>query len=115
MRRIIKAALFLSVPMVFGTVFSTGCANQPDRPAEYVTPKGEHMVLTMKSSAVSGSVHLYINSKRAASGSFGMLAGSTANGKGRYRHQRITFFCKDRYSPHCLIYRNGEKIAEIDI
>lgn len=92
-----------------------GCSNlSPTRPAEYVTPEGQGWVITYISSALSGSTHIYINGKRVASGSFGIGAGNNASGSGTYDGKDIFFQCTHRYTPSCLIYANGKKIAHLE-
>ncbi len=95
------------------SVLLVSCSNQPDRPAEYQTPEGDHWVISFVSSGVSGSLHLYINSERVASGSFGAIAGNKASGGGTFRDQQITFHCAHRYRPDCLVYADGKLIADM--
>jgi len=89
-----------------------GCANQPDRPTEYVSPDGEGWIISTVSSEVSGAIHLMINGERVATGSFGVFFGNKASGRGRYRGREVAFHCVHRVTPDCFVYVDGKLVTK---
>jgi hypothetical protein len=87
-----------------------GCAAQSERSAEYVTSKGERLVISTQAYGSSGPVHLFVNGEAVASSYANSERGRS--GTGTYRGQVFSFHCSNEAD--CLVFAGGRQIASLE-
>lgn len=99
--------LTLSTVVIFSIL---GCAAQSERSTEYVTAKGERLVISTQAYGSSGPVHLFINGEAVASSYANSDRGRS--GTGTYRGQVFSFHCS--HQSDCLVFAGGRQVASLE-